>query len=620
MIKLVGITNYNFENSTIDEMLSYLKSISEIGLDTETTGFFNHNNKVICLQLGDKEIQYVISEESLIELSKNNRFIELSKTKLFLGHNLKFDYKFMLMYGIDIINMYDTQLAEMILTTGYEHKEGDLTLKNVCKKYTGVDLDKTIRGNIHKEGLSDRVIIYAAEDVEHLNNIRLAQLQQLEELDLLPVLYLENTSLRVYAKMEYYGIKLDKSNWINTSKAIRESTKTIENELDTILLNSCNTHYLKTKYVNNQLTLFDIDSRKVNINWASPAQKLVVLNDLGVKLEDTGMPTLIENSHKHPIISKLIEFSKHNKLVTSFGMDFLKFINPVTNRVHTNVWQIINSGRISMKDPNLLQIPAHGDLAGEIKKSFIAEDNYTLIDSDFSGMELRIIAELSQDPLWVETFINGGDLHSILCAKTFNIGLDEVKNPFPYKPEVNYRFVQKTVNFGLSYGMSEFKLSPTIQVPIDTAKQIINDFFAAVPKVKKFLDTIGKAGREAGRIRAPKPFRRIRWFPKHAEAVATNNTKILGEIERASKNHPIQSCNANITKLALIYIQERIDKESLDAKILLAIHDAILVEAHDSIVDYMKEVMQEEMIRAAKSVIHTIPVVVDTVTGKYWKH
>lgn len=620
MIKLVGITNDNFENSTIDEMLSYLKSISEIGLDTETTGFFNHNNKVICLQLGDKEIQYVISEESLIELSKNNRFIELSKTKLFLGHNLKFDYKFMLMYGIDIINMYDTQLAEMILTTGYEHKEGDLTLKNVCKKYTGVDLDKTIRGNIHKEGLSDRVIIYAAEDVEHLNNIRLAQLQQLEELDLLPVLYLENTSLRVYAKMEYYGIKLDKSNWINTSKAIRESTKTIENELDTILLNSCNTHYLKTKYVNNQLTLFDIDSRKVNINWASPAQKLAVLNDLGVKLEDTGMPTLIENSHKHPIISKLIEFSKHNKLVTSFGMDFLKFINPVTNRVHTNVWQIINSGRISMKDPNLLQIPAHGDLAGEIKKSFIAEDNYTLIDSDFSGMELRIIAELSQDPLWVETFINGEDLHSILCAKTFNIGLDEVKNPFPYKPEVNYRFVQKTVNFGLSYGMSEFKLSSTIQVSIEHAKTIINDFFAAVPKVKKFLDTIGKAGREAGRIRAPKPFRRIRWFPKHAEAVATNNTKILGEIERASKNHPIQSCNANITKLALIYIQERIDKESLDAKILLAIHDAILVEAHDSIVDYMKEVMQEDMIRAAKSVIHTIPIVVDTVTGKYWKH
>ena len=620
MIKLVGITNDNFENSTIDEMLSYLKSISEIGLDTETTGFFNHNNKVICLQLGDKEIQYVISEESLIELSKNNRFIALSKTKLFLGHNLKFDYKFMLMYGIDIINMYDTQLAEMILTTGYEHKEGDLTLKNVCKKYTGVDLDKTIRGNIHKEGLSDRVIIYAAEDVEHLNNIRLAQLQQLEELDLLPVLYLENTSLRVYAKMEYYGIKLDKSNWINTSKAIRESTKTIENELDTILLNSCNTHYLKTKYVNNQLTLFDIDSRKVNINWASPAQKLAVLNDLGVKLEDTGMPTLIENSHKHPIISKLIEFSKHNKLVTSFGMDFLKFINPVTNRVHTNVWQIINSGRISMKDPNLLAIPAHGELASAIKQSFISEEGYTLIDSDFSAMELRVIAELSKDPLWMETFNSGGDLHSILCCKTFSIELEDVKNPFPYKPEVSYRFVQKTINFGLSYGMSEFKLSPTIQVPIDTAKQIINDFFAAVPKVKKFLDTIGKAGREAGRIRAPKPFRRIRWFPKHAEAVATNNTKILGEIERASKNHPIQSCNANITKLALIYIQERIDKESLDAKILLAIHDAILVEAHDSIVDYMKEVMQEEMIRAAKSVIHTIPVVVDTVTGKYWKH
>ena len=168
--------------------------------------------------------------------------------------------------------------------------------------------------------------------------------------------------------------------------------------------------------------------------------------------------------------------------------------------------------------------------------------------------------------------------------------------------------------------MSEFKLSSTIQVSIEHAKTIINDFFAAVPLVKKFLDTIGKAGATNGRIRAPEPFRRIRWFTKHQIAKQTNNIQELASIERASKNHPIQSCNANITKLALIYIQERIDNENLDARILLAIHDAILVECKDNLVDYMIPLIKEEMIRAAKSTIKTIPVVVDTVTGKYWKH
>ena len=234
-------------------------------------------------------------------------------------------------------------------------------------------------------------------------------------------------------------------------------------------------------------------------------------------------------------------------------------------------------------------------------------------------IELRIIAELSQDPLWVNTFNDGGDLHSILCSKTFGIPLEDVKKPFPYRPEVNYRFVQKTTNFGLAYGMSEYKLAETIQVPINQAKDIIDKFFKVVPKVKSFLESISKVGMIKGMIRTPPPSR-IRFFPQHKEAIESGDDKAIAAIGRMSKNHPIQGANANITKLALCKIQDRIDLENLDMKILLPIHDAILVEAHKNIQEYAIKLVQEEMITAAETLIKSVPVKVDTVVGDCWLH
>lgn len=168
--------------------------------------------------------------------------------------------------------------------------------------------------------------------------------------------------------------------------------------------------------------------------------------------------------------------------------------------------------------------------------------------------------------------------------------------------------------------MSEFKLSSTIQVTIQQAKEIINKFFSVVPDVEKFLNSIGKVGRKYGRIRTSPPYRRIRFFPQHKEAVETGDEKTLAAIERMSKNHPIQGLNANITKLALCRIQDRIDNENLPMKLLLPIHDAILVEANKSIQDYAVKLIQQEMIEAAETVIKSIPVKVDTVVGEYWKH
>jgi DNA polymerase-1 len=621
MIKVIGIENSSYETSTVDECYEYLSKLDEICVDTETEGLFNFRNNLLLIQLGDRNVQYVINTKKV----NVYLFKPLLETKLCLFQNAKFDWKFLKLNDIDVKYIYDTYLTELLLYTGYNFSKPDkpyfhaTSLKALALRYCNVELDKTIRGVIHKESSSDRVIEYAANDIAYLQDIRDKQMIEIRKWDLEPVLDLENKVTRVYAIMEYNGMKLDPIKWSKVADVTEANSLAYTAELDKIILEEYKSIPKLRKFINRQTDLFNEEVTTL-INWASSQQKQEILNLLGVKVESAEMEVLVKNQSKHKIIPLLIELSKSNKMSTTYGRSFLKYVNPITKRVHTEFWQILSSGRVSSNEPSLLNIPAHGELAEAIKESFVAEEGNLLIDTDFSGFELRIITELSQDPLWLDTFNNDGDLHSILCCKTFDIPLADVKKPFPYKPEVNYRFVQKTINFMLSYGGSEFKLSGMIQTTPKVAKEIINKFFAVVPKVKEFLDMLGATGKKYGRIRSPLPYRRIRFFPQHEEAIRDGNFAELGNIERASKNHPIQGANANITKLALCMIQDRIDLEKLPIKVLLPIHDAIVVEAPKSIQDYTIRVVQEEMIAAAKTTIKSIPVKVDTTYGEYWKH
>lgn len=620
MIKVIGIYDSSYEIATVDECYEYLEALNVISLDTETEGEFNFRNDLLLLQVGDKNIQYVINCEKVnVYLLK-----PLLESKLCIIHNAKFDWKFMYRAGIDIKYIFDTFLAEVILHTGYNFTDDSkpyyipTSLKGVVKKYCNYDLDKTVRGIIHSENNSDRVIKYAAEDIEYLEDVMNLQKEQLIKLNLVDVADLENKVVRVFAIMEYNGIKVDKAKWNIVADVTYKNAKDIEAKLDAILLEEFTKNRKLKKFITTQLDFFS-DTTTTNVNWKSSSQKKDLLKALGVKLDSTEMPELIQNQNKHRIIPLLIEYSKQAKLTSTYGSKFLQHINSTTKRIHTNFWMILNSGRVSSNNPSLLNIPAHGDLAEAIKNSFIAEEGYVLIDSDFSGIELRIIAELSQDPLWINTFNEGGDLHSILCSKTFGIPLEDVKKPFPYRPEVNYRFVQKTANFMLAYGGSEYKLAETIQVSVSQAKDIIDNFFKVVPKVKSFLEGIAKVGMDKGMIRTPPPSR-VRFFPQHQEAIEAGDNKAIAAIGRMSKNHPIQGSNANITKLALYKIQSRIDLENLDMKILLPIHDAILVEANKDIQEYAIKLVQEEMIAAAETLIKSLPVKVDTVVGDCWLH
>jgi len=610
------IPNEVYSTSTIDKCLEYFKDHKIIQLDTETTGFDPHTSRLLTIQLGDKTNQWVL-EMASIDIQRLKPLLE-DKDRTFILQNAKFDLRFFYKHNIFIQNVYDTFLVECILNTGLD--DAPLGLDDLAMKYCGAVLDKTIRGNIHKEGLSTRVIKYAADDVKYLETIREKQLEQVAYWQLEKVVWLENEVTKVFARIEYTGISIDKHKWLEVSKITEANTVRCIKELDDIVLNEPKLAKWCPKYV--QTNMFDFEQRVLTINWSSNSQKLAILQALGLDVEDVGDRTLQKNKTKHPIVPKLIEYVKNAKLATAFGRKFLEYVNKSTGRIHYTVWQILSTGRISVSEPNLNQIPSKGELAKVIRSCFIPQDKSKIVGGDFSGMELRIIAEFSGDPLWINAFKEGQDLHSVLCAATFGIDIKDVKQETPFKKGVSYRDIQKTINFGLAYGMSKFKLADTMGISVEEADRIIKKFFSVVPKVEKFLNDLGDLGKSRGFIRTGEPFRRIRWFPKFNDSKDNTNPdafKYQGEIERASKNSPIQGSNGDVIKLALIKVQETIDKNKYPVNILLSVYDEIQTECEETFAEEWKNILDSIMIEAAKEVIKDTPVVVDCKISDYWE-
>jgi DNA polymerase I len=445
---IVNITKCSFSF-----LLEYFKDINIIQVDTETQGFFDHKNRVLTIQLGDRYNQFVLEFSTLTKEEKNilntEIFINPNKKKLF--QNAKFDIKFLWLEGFDIINVYDTMLAEQILNAGKDTADGFFSLYGLCKRYCNIELDKSIRGEIHRFGICEPVVAYAANDVKYLEDIRDIQLKKLIELrlakeddqDELTVLGLENKSVIVFASMEYNGILLDVKAWKKVEILLEEKLLKIEEELNNFIWQTP----IFTKYRFVYHDLFTAAKNVTSVNWSSPAQKLELLQLLDSKITDTSERELSRFKH-YPIVCKLLEYSKTNKLYTAFAKKMYSHINPMTNRIHTDFFQILSTGRVSSNKPNLQQIPSRSEIGGLMRSCFIPKPGYKMVGGDFSGCELRVIAEFSKDPIWVNAFLDGKDLHSELCAATFDIDVKDVKSPTPFKPDIKYRDVQKTLNFG----------------------------------------------------------------------------------------------------------------------------------------------------------------------------
>lgn len=644
------IPNEFYKICTVEDSLRYLNKLDEISCDSETGGFDPFNDKLLIFQLGDNKYQFVI-DCTTINIKEYKSLFESNKT--FIFQNAQFDLRFLYYQNIYPKNIYDTQLAEAILTTGKGDREDIKDIKDVCGKlevaekyadrklgldkiaykYLKIEMDKDIRGIIHREGLSTRVIQYSAKDVEHLIDIK--KLQKIE-LNKFSVKYgltqdlidLEMNVVKVFAKMIFNGFKLDvkkyKEEVINI---VSKQQKEYKKELDLILYNSGiksfkipkKVKYHEITYSPNMFT----EELNSNINWSSSEQKLGILQNIIPELQSTNSNILTKYKKDSELIVKLLEYNKYKKLSDSFGEKFIETVNNKTGKIHTNIWQILSTGRISMNNPNLSQIPSKGELGKIIRSCFIPRsEEYVIVGGDYTGFELAIIAEFSKDELWVDTLKAGENLHSVLCSETFDIPIEDVKKPFYANPNITYRDVQKTIDFGLAYGMSCYKLADTILVSPEEAQQIIDKFFSKVPKVKMFLDKLGMLAKKRGYSVTPMPYNRVRLFPKwdylqkypHIKEAG----KWLGSIERAGKNSPIQGCNGDCIKKALIDVQNEIDINKWNSFILLSVYDEIQTECHISQAENWRIKLQELMINAAKTIIKEVPITVDVNINKHW--
>jgi len=469
MIKLV--TNqkkfYNsFDIISVDESLHILESMSQISCDTETSGYDFNTKELLLTQIGNKDVQIVIDNTS-ISLQHYKGILE---NKPSIWQNFQFDGRFLYKYDIYPKKIYDTLIAEAILLSGlgdesdikdvkdaFNKKIADkfisrsLGLDAIVEKYCGVMLNKSIRGEINKIGVTDRVIKYAAGDVKYLEEVQEKQMSKIHEYTKKynidgDIIDLEMNATLAITRMCYNGVKLDADKYRKEviNKVIKNLNDSIH-KLDSEVLKE--PKLKKWHFVQGNLFFQD---RRTEINWNSYKQKMEILPLLDPTITSTGAQEIRKRSDKHPIFPVILDYNKAKKLESSFGESLLKHINTKSGRIHPSVWQVLATGRISMSDPNLLQIPGKGELAKTIRSCFILEKGNKFVGGDYSSFELTVIAEFSQDPLWIDTLNAGENLHTVLCSETFDISQDKVNDPFPYNKDMTYRAVQKTIDFGLA--------------------------------------------------------------------------------------------------------------------------------------------------------------------------
>jgi len=393
-IKYIGpkelYTSTLYTESTIEECLEWLHTLSMVSLDTETQGLFDHKNHIVMLQLYDNlsDVAFVIDvrQQSIMPLKERLESI------IVLGQNLKFDYKFLKLHGIELNYIYDTLLGEAILTTGVEDRR--LNLKHLVKKYCDVELSKeqqTSFVGMSNEPFTEAQIVYGIKDVTYLHKIRDKQLEELTKLDLLNLVKLEMETCLVLGDIEYNGFGLNVDKWKELAKKALINVNTYQLELDSLAKSEPNLQQFILKKV--QGNLFEgieegyTRERDVNIKWTSAKQTLKVFKELGLPVDKANEKILSKFQNNYPLVKKFIDFKKQTKLTTTYGTKFLDNINSVTGRIHTEFWQILNTGRISSGNknskgaPNMQNLPANNDY----RNCFIPAEGNKIVSCDFSG-------------------------------------------------------------------------------------------------------------------------------------------------------------------------------------------------------------------------------------------
>jgi DNA polymerase I len=552
-----------------------------LACDLETTGLDPHRDTVLLVQLGDDRLQVAVDARALEDLSPLRAVLERQGLTVF--HNAQFDLKFLKGLGLEVSRPQDTMLLEILLAGG--RKVGPRTLKACCERRVGLTLDKAERTSFmnYEGALTDAQIAYGLADVLATFHLFLAQSAAIEAAGLARVAQIEGAATDAFADLEYRGFHLDRPAWeavLGEARAARdEARKALQDAAAPVAPPDLFGH--------------------VDVNFDSESDVRDVFTRLGYDaLPDLTKATLARVDH--PFAEALLAYREHQHVLSSYGEGFLSHLHPVTGRLHPRFKQIgASTGRSACEAPNLQSI-RRGD---RFRRAFKAPAGRCMVTADYATAELRILAELSGDPVFVKTFEEGGDLHAIVAEAMFKKTVSKTENPA-------LRERAKAINFGLCYGMGAAGLARQLDCPVEEAEALLARWFATYPKVRTWLEETSEAALAEGRCQTLAG-RRL-----HLEGA--DDPERRAQLIRQAKNMPIQGTSADILKLAMARLVRALRRESLDAFLVNCVHDELVVEASADDGDRVAEVMRREMVAAGEAFLRRVPTVVDVQVGDHW--
>ncbi len=567
------------------ELLQLLLAQTQVCFDTETNSIDSLHADLVGMSFSYKarEAFYVAVpndfEQAKQIVEEFRPFFESTKIEK-IAHNIKYDMQVINRYGVEIAApTFDTMIAHYLINA--ESKQSMDFLAEFYLTYKPISIETLIgkkgknQGNmadLAPEEISD----YACEDADITFQLKQIFEPEIQKDHLKDLFYkMEMPLVEVLSEMEKDGIAIDVPSLQAFSIEIEKITSELEKSIKAIAEMDFN--------IDSPKQLGEVLFEKMKISSKAKKTK--------TGQYATGEDVLVKHEKDHPIIPMILQYRQLRKLKSTYVDPLPTMVDKVDGRVHTNYRQAVTAtGRLSSDNPNLQNIPIRSENGKEIRKAFVARGkDYQLMAVDYSQIELRIIAALSEDPTMIAAFKSGQDIHAATAAKVFHVAIEDVTR--------DQRSAAKAVNFGIIYGQSAFGLAQNLNISRTEAKEIIDSYFAEYATIKNYMDGTVNQAREKGYVETI--MKRRRYLPD----INSANAIVRGYAERNAVNAPIQGSAADIIKMAMVAVHREMKKTELKSRMILQVHDELVFDVHNSEVEQMKALVKEAMEKAIDLVV-----------------
>ena len=593
--------NLKIEDKQVEEIIEKIKKSKKIIFSTLKEKSENLEKiipkNITCISI------YLEAENTVFSISINNenvfaeKFKEIFESKEIqkYGHDIGQDYVLLKQLGITMNAIYyDTKIAAYDLNP----TESKYTIENLSIEYLNIYLDEYLEKHGVSKEKNKQLDLFASNNDENnydvvkndlysylISRICETTYSKLKEENLLDLFNnIEMPLVKVLGEMQFNGMPIEKEEIVSFGNKLKEQIESVKQDI-----------YMSV-------------GEEFNINSTQQLGKILFekLKLPVYKKTKTGYSTDSEILEKllneHPVIEKILEYRSLVKLNSTYVEGLIPYINPTTQRIHSYFHQTITAtGRISSTEPNLQNIPTRVEQGKQIRKAFNTKEGRIFIDADYSQIELRVLAHISKDEHMIDAFKNDEDIHKQAASKVLGIPIEEVTK--------EQRSAAKAVNFGIVYGISDYGLAQQLGINNKKAKEYINQYLEKYSGVKEFMDSIVEKAKNDGYVETL--FHRRRYIPE----LKSNNYMIRQFGSRAAMNTPIQGTAADIMKIAMINVFNKLQEEKLDAKLVLQIHDELIIECNKDIKEQVKEILQNCMENAATL---DVPLKVETSEATSW--